>query len=72
VDSNSLEEHAASIFLSYDFSISVYGKALKMKKQRRSTKEALISRFIENHYNGDILKKFMVCELHYKEIVSFS
>lgn len=43
-----------------------------MKKQRRSTKEALISRFIENHYNGDIFKKFMVCELHHKEIIAFS
>ncbi|XP_021924252.1 Fanconi anemia group A protein homolog isoform X3 [Zootermopsis nevadensis] len=30
-----------------------------MKKQRISTKEAIILRFIENHYNGDALKKFM-------------
>jgi hypothetical protein len=43
-----------------------------MKKQRRSTKEALISRFIENHYNGDIFKKFMVCELQHREIITFS
>jgi hypothetical protein len=35
--------------------------ALKMKRQRSSSKEALISQFIENHYNGDALKKFMVC-----------
>jgi hypothetical protein len=43
-----------------------------MKKQRKSTKEALISRFIENHYNGDIFKKFVVCELHHKGIITFS
>jgi len=39
--------------------ISVDVEALKMKKLQSSTKEALISRFIENHYNGDALKKFM-------------
>jgi hypothetical protein len=38
-----------------------------MKKLRSTTKEALISRFIENHYNGDALKKFMVCELYHSE-----
>jgi membrane-bound acyltransferase YfiQ involved in biofilm formation len=72
VENKILEEHAAYIFLSYNFFISVYGKALKMKKQRKSTKEALISRFIENHYNGDVFRKFMVCELHHKEIITFS
>jgi hypothetical protein len=67
-----LQEHTAHIFLSYDFTISVYGKTLKMKRQRKSTKEAMISRFVENHYNGDILRKFMVCELCHKEIITFS
>lgn len=42
-----------------------------MNKLQSSTKEALISQFIENHYNGDALKKFMVCELYHKQIFLF-
>jgi hypothetical protein len=52
--------------------ISVDGEALKMKKQQSSTKEALMSRFIENHYNGDALKKLMVCELYHKQVIFLS
>jgi hypothetical protein len=57
---------------SYSVFISVDGEALKMKKLKSSTKEALISRFIENHYNGDALKKFMVCELYRNRIIFLS
>jgi len=48
--------------------VLVDGEALKMKKLQSSTKETLISQFIENHYNGDALKKFMVCEVYNKQI----
>lgn len=64
----SIRQCTAYIFLSYNVFVSVDGEALKMKKVQSSTKEALISRFIENHYNGDALKKFMVCELYHKQI----
>lgn len=64
-----LKEYTAFIFLSYNVSISVDDKVLKMKKLRSTTKEALISQFIENHHNGDALKKFMVCELYHKQMV---
>jgi len=52
--------------------ISVDGEALKMKKLQTRTKEALISQFIENHYNGDALKKFMVCKLYHKQMIFLS
>jgi hypothetical protein len=68
----SIRQRYCIYFLSYTVFISVDDEALKMKKLQSNTKEALISRFIENHYNGDALKKFMVCELYHKQIIFLS